>query len=58
MEKADIKSMSLLELTDFVTHLGEKGFRGKQLYQWMHKKLAEDFAEMTNLSLRQVFGKN
>jgi len=50
MEKADIKSMSLLELTDFVTHLGEKGFRGKQLYQWMHEKLSPSIDDMTNLS--------
>lgn len=49
MEKADIKSMSLLELTDFVTHLGEKGFRGKQLYQWMHEKLSPSIDDMTNL---------
>ena len=49
MEKADIKSMSLLELTDFVTHLGEIGFRGKQLYQWMHEKLSPSIDDMTNL---------
>lgn len=49
MEKADIKSMSLSELTDFVTLMGEKGFRGKQLYQWMHEKLSPSIDDMTNL---------
>ena len=49
MEKKDIKSMSLEELTETVQGLGEKPFRGKQLYEWMHKKLADDFDEMTNL---------
>ena len=45
MEKKDIKSMSLEELTETVQGLGEKPFRGKQLYEWMHKKLADDFDE-------------
>ena len=29
--------------------LGEKPFRAKQLYQWMHVKLAESLDECTNL---------
>lgn len=49
MEKRDIKSMNLEELTVFVTELGEKQFRARQLYQWMHEKLASSFDEMTNL---------
>ncbi|MFR1028702.1 MAG: hypothetical protein ACLSD6_05530 [Clostridium sp.] len=32
-----------------------KAFRGKQLFQWVHEKQADDFDEMTNLSL--LFGK-
>ena len=36
MEKKDLKSMTLEELTEFVKELGEKPFRAKQLYQWMH----------------------
>ena len=50
MEKRDIKSMSLPELTEFVKELGEKAFRAKQLYQWMHVKLAPSLDDMTNLS--------
>ncbi len=49
-EKTDIKSMNLKEVTAFVTELGEKPFRAKQLYQWMHQKLSVSFDEMTNLS--------
>lgn len=49
-EKTDIKSMNLQQLQVFVEQLGEQKFRAKQLYQWMHQKLALEFGEMTNLS--------
>ena len=49
MEKKDLKSMTLEELTEFVKELGEKPFRAKQLYQWMHVKLAESLDECRNL---------
>lgn len=49
MEKTDIKSLNYVELQRFVAELGEKAFRAKQLYQWMHQKLADGFADMTNL---------
>ena len=51
MKKTDIKSLSLPQLVREMEQIGEKKFRAAQLYEWMHKKLAEDFAEMTNLSL-------
>jgi 23S rRNA (adenine2503-C2)-methyltransferase len=46
----DIKSMNLEELTSFITGLGEKKFRAGQIYEWIHKKHAGSFDEMTNLS--------
>ncbi len=49
-EKMDIKSQTWDELQETVSGLGEKPFRAKQLYQWMHQKLAVSFDEMTNLS--------
>ena len=50
-QKADIKSMTMAELERFVTEeLGEKKFRAKQIYEWMHVKLAGDFSSMTNIS--------
>lgn len=48
--KTDIKSMDIGELTQFVTEHGEKKFRAKQIYEWLHIKQAYSFSEMTNLS--------
>ena len=48
--RADLKSMTLPELTEYLKDLEEKPFRAKQLYQWMHVKLAASLDEMTNLS--------
>ncbi|MFR5601940.1 MAG: 23S rRNA (adenine(2503)-C(2))-methyltransferase RlmN [Lachnospiraceae bacterium] len=50
MEKIDIKSLTLEELTKQMADFGEKAFRSKQIYQWLHQKLVTDFDEMTNLS--------
>lgn len=52
MNKTDIKSMNLTELTAFVEGLSEKKFRAKQLYEWMHVKCVKSFDEMTNLSVK------
>ena len=49
-EKTDIKSLNLKELTEYMEQLGEKGFRAKQIYQWMHVKQVSSFEEMTNIS--------
>ena len=46
----DIKSLTLQELKTELTAMGEKAFRAGQMYDWMHKRLAESFDEMTNLS--------
>lgn len=47
----DIKSLTLEELKMQMEELGEKPFRAKQLYQWMHERQARGFEEMTNLPL-------
>ncbi len=49
MEKTDIKSLTFEELAEAVKALGEPAFRAKQLYEWMHVKLARDYDEMTNI---------
>lgn len=49
-EKKDIASFTWQELQEEMTGLGEKAFRGRQLYEWLHVKLADRFDEMTNLS--------
>ena len=58
--KKDIKSMTLEEVTAEMTALGEKSFRAKQLYDWLHVKLAESFDDMSTLSkdLRQKLKDN
>lgn len=45
----DIKSMTIEELTDLVTAMGEKPFRAKQLFAWMHVNRVRTYDEMTNL---------
>ncbi len=45
----DIKSMTLAELKQAVEAMGEKPFRAKQLYEWIHVKLARGYDEMTSL---------
>ena len=35
-QKTDIKSLTYDEVSELVEQLGEKRFRGKQLYEWMH----------------------
>lgn len=47
--KKDIKSFALEELKEEIRALGEKEFRAAQLYDWIHKKLAGSYEEMTNL---------
>ncbi|MEM9835528.1 MAG: 23S rRNA (adenine(2503)-C(2))-methyltransferase RlmN [Bacteroidota bacterium] len=46
----DIRQLSLEELTESMLAMGEKKFRAKQVYEWLWKKGARSFAEMTNLS--------
>ncbi len=46
---ADIKSMYLPELQELCVSLGEKAFRGKQLFSWLHRQRVESYEEMTNL---------
>ncbi len=55
----DIKSMTLAELTEEFTALGEPKFRAGQVYTWLHRG-ARSFDEMTNLSkpLREKLAQN
>ena len=52
IEKVDVKSLNLKELEEFLLSLGEKKFRAKQIYEWMHIHHVTSFDEMTNLSLQ------
>ena len=49
MCRADIKSFNLDELTEYLIDSGYPRFRAKQLYEWMHIKLARNIDEMSNI---------
>jgi 23S rRNA (adenine2503-C2)-methyltransferase len=48
--KKDICSFDYKELTEEIGAMGEQPFRSRQIYEWLHVKLADSFDEMTNLS--------
>ena len=48
--KIDILSLSLAELENILTEYGEKKFRAKQIFQWLHVKKIFDFDKMTDIS--------
>ena len=49
--KKDIRSYTKAELRDFFVDKGQQAFRGNQVYEWLWKKSAHTFDEMTNISL-------
>ncbi len=52
MEKIDILSLSLAELEAILAEHGEKKFRAKQIFQWLHVKRVFDFDKMTDISVQ------
>lgn len=48
--KQNIRLLSLDELKSFFVEIREKAFRAKQVYEWLWKKSAMSFEDMTNLS--------
>ncbi|WP_303819544.1 23S rRNA (adenine(2503)-C(2))-methyltransferase RlmN [Ruminococcus flavefaciens] len=52
MEKVDILSLNLEELTEALLAMGEKKFRAKQIFQWLHVKRVFDFDKMTDISVQ------
>lgn len=55
-EQIEIKSFNYIELQEWIVGQGEKAFRAKQLYQWLHEKQVSTWEEMTNLpkSMREM----
>ena len=49
--KHDIRKTTPAQLKDWLTQQGEQGFRAKQVHEWLWKKSAQSFEQMTNLSL-------
>jgi 23S rRNA (adenine2503-C2)-methyltransferase len=48
--KKDILSLGLPELTEEITALGEKSFRAKQIFNWLHVKRVTGFSQMSDIS--------
>lgn len=48
--KKDILSFKLDELYSEMESIGEKKFRGKQIYEWLHTKRVHEFSNMSNIS--------
>lgn len=48
--QTDILSLTKDELTQKITEMGEKSFRGAQIYDWLHVKRVTDFTQMSNIS--------
>lgn len=48
--KTDLKGLDAQETEAWVEELGLEAYRGRQIRQWLFKKLASSFDEMTNLS--------
>ncbi|MFL2570608.1 MAG: 23S rRNA (adenine(2503)-C(2))-methyltransferase RlmN [Parvicellaceae bacterium] len=49
-QKKDIRQLTLDQLTSELVSIGEKPFRAKQIYEWLWKKRAVSFDQMTNIS--------
>ena len=50
-EKQNIRNLSVSEIKVAIEAFGEKGFRAKQIFEWLWKKNAASFEEMSNLSI-------
>jgi 23S rRNA (adenine2503-C2)-methyltransferase len=46
----NVLGLTLHELSTFAVELGEKPYRGKQLFDWLYAKGARTFSEMTSLA--------
>jgi 23S rRNA (adenine2503-C2)-methyltransferase len=54
VEGTDLKSLTREELRTWVEdHLGERSFRGDQIFQWLHQKRVRSFSEMSDVSAAQ-----
>ena len=42
MEQIEIKSLSLIQLKNTMIEMGEKAFRAKQIYEWLHQKAGRE----------------
>lgn len=50
--KRDIRKLQTDQLKSWLSENGEQGFRARQIEEWLWKKSARNFSEMSNLSLK------
>ncbi|NRD23255.1 23S rRNA (adenine(2503)-C(2))-methyltransferase RlmN [Winogradskyella litoriviva] len=60
LKKKDIRALTKEQLREFFVKQGDKAFRGNQVYEWLWKKSAYSFEDMTNVSIetRQMLDEN
>ena len=60
LKKKDIRALSKEELRSFFLEIGDKEFRGNQVYEWLWSKGAHHFDDMTSLSknTRELLNEN
>lgn len=58
--KKDIRALTKKQLQEFFVSVGDKSFRGSQVYEWLWNKGVHDFESMTNISkeTREMLGEN
>ena len=56
----DVFNLTQEELTEFIVSQGEKKFRAKQVYEWLHEHVITSYDDMHNVpkKLRQALGDN
>ena len=54
-DRTNLLDFTLPRLTEWFAALGEKPFRAKQVFRWIHQRGVDDFDAMTDLakSLRE-----
>src|SRR5207302_8410912 len=48
-QRTDLRSLSFAELSTLVDRMGEKPYRARQLFRWLHQRGAASLEEMTDL---------
>ena len=51
MNSYDIQSMNIDEVNSILKEYGEKSFRAKQIFQWLHEKQSKSYDMMTNIPI-------
>ncbi len=51
MERVNLLGRSVTDMENLVEQLGDKRFKGRQLFKWLYNNMEPDFQRMTDLSL-------